>query len=354
MTDLDERRKAIFLEAQQFVEQRFAASPELTYGFAYAECKRMFAALLDINEEEEKLHKSAKAKGMFEGDHENCISQITNDTDFTSPMIKIGDSPTLYVGKCEKNTGMLMQDAIVDTEYFDFMNQDAPKKVRIQLVFQNKSKFLMAFEYDGSETKELMTVLREHYRNAEFSEVKGCFVVNEIVDNYNDYGQKFTALKNDRMLARFNLKMRDPVFPVGADYSLMYLPFDPAMWSKFSTAFYPQIVINVTNNITNVYGNQYVANSGGGNIAISEVASAANVPESKINADYLKWVSSNQPESEEERGVYYARMKEVFPKFRGGKIAHNKFMRALGWMEIRSGSGKYLWMAEQQQQQQQQ
>lgn len=86
-------------------------------------------------------------------------------------------------------------------------------------------------------------------------------------------------------------------------------------------------------------------NKDSSSVSISDIATASKIPEKNINAEYLNWVSDNQPACDETRGAYYSRMKTEFPDFRGGKVSHNKFMRALGWEELRAGNGNYLWAA---------
>ena len=290
------------------------------------------------DEEEHKLHLSAKGdKDIFGGTFDECRRRIESaNNKYTLPIVQIGDSEKLYVGSGCHSFDYIMQEAIRDKDLFAMMGKPVPKKIRIRLAFRDKEPFFMIFEYRGSETEALQQALKFVYKDATISTDDNCVLVSELVDDYYDYRRKYAALMEDSKMSRFrdDIYIWDTQFP--NDVGVIYQPLNPSFWNEFKGKMVFNIVDNRTINNT-YYNNCNIINSGGGSVSISDVAKAIGISESQTDSGYLAWISKNQPSHGELRSVYFIRMKNSNSQFICSKQVHNKYMRALGWVDGKVG-----------------
>jgi hypothetical protein len=286
-----------------------------------------------LDETQERLCKVANQFGMANGTLQQCHHIAAESKEHCKPLIQIGETKNrfhLSTGKI--NLGVLMANAC-----------HYQKKVQIKFVFKTDESFFMTFEYQGQDIEGLITALRFIYQGRTFSEQNGCVLINEMVDDYTDYMNKFYNLIQHEYMQNFKADIRicQYEFPDGVT-ACMVQPIDPHKSDKFMP-----IIFNITDNRTTVINFNNCTFNGGNGISVSakEVCTKAGIKEKSIDLDYLKWISTNPPQHDERKSEYYKRMKNANPNFKGGARVHNLYMGALSWKTARAKTGHHLWAA---------
>lgn len=223
---------------------------------------------------------------------------------------------------------------------------DPDKGVKLQFVFRDDDPIYMSFRYSGEHAEELIATVKSIFVDTELTHVQSTITIKEISDNYRDYARKLqTLLKHPRM-ARFagDIQRLEVEYPDGVDFSIIKVPIDPVDFMYNTNQPILNLTFNISDNRVIINGNNNVVNSAGTNTTVQAVMDKTGIGEDKIDINYLKWISKNQPKQGEHKKVYYDRMKAANPTFKKGISVHNKYMDALLWKMARSKTGHYTWV----------